>query len=90
MLGGTFGMRRPVGRQHEDIGAQKGQYAGRFGEGPVVADVHADSQSFELMHRKREVTGVDEHVDAQKRQVDLAIDSLNSIWADQDTGVEEP
>src|SRR5271157_1903246 len=52
--------------------------------------MHSDSQPSELMDREGDVTWVHEHVDAQKRQVDLAIDSLDSLRAEQDAGIEEP
>ena len=89
MFRGTFGMRRPVGRQHENISPQKGKHASYFRKRSIIADVHADSQSMNLLDRERQITRVDKHVNAQKGQVHLAIDPQQPLGADQETGVEE-
>ena len=51
----------------------KRQHAGRLGKRPVVADVHPDPQPAQVVDRERPVAGVGEHVDAEERQVNLAI-----------------
>ena len=73
VLGGAFRMRWPVRRQHEQIGTQQRQDARRLGKTAVIADVHANLQAARVVNRERPVAGVDEHVDAQKRQMHLAI-----------------
>ena len=45
----------------------------RLGERAVVADVHPDPETARVVDGERPVARVDEHVDPQVRQVDLAI-----------------
>jgi hypothetical protein len=40
---------RPVGRQHEKVGAEHRQHAGRLGEAAVIANVHPDAQAAEVV-----------------------------------------
>ena len=90
MLGRTLGVGGPVGRQDQEVGPQQGQHAGRLGERAIIADVHADPHARNLVDGERPVARVHEHVDAQKRQVHLAIRPDHTLRSDQDAGIEQP
>ena len=52
--------------------------------------MHPDPDAARVVDGERPVARVDEHVDAQVRQVDLAIGADHAIGSGQNAGVEEP
>ena len=85
----SFGVGRPVGRQDEQVGPEEREHAARLGERAVVADVHPDLDAPGLVDRERAVARVGEAIDAEERQMDLAIGRDQARRADQDAGVEQ-
>ena len=78
-----------VGRTRRSAPSKR-QDAGRLGKAAVVTDVHADLEAARVVDRERPVAGVDEHVDPQERQMDLAIGADHAVRTGQHAGVEQP
>ncbi len=89
MLGDEFRSGRPVGGKADDVGPGESEGAGRFGEGGVVTDEQADIQVARGMNGIRAVAVGGVHVDAEERQVCLAIGADQSRGADEERSVEE-